>query len=120
VLDDDSLGRDPDLFDHEPDHALTIGDLEGLGRIMELGEKPFQALGERDVGLGVEEFGLQGGELGLNRRFALAQGGHPRAELIERDQLFLVGFDQAGDPGPNARQLLRRNIPLHVTDMVGA
>jgi len=101
VFDDDGIWRDPDLFDHQPEHALTIGDLEGLGCIMELGEKPFQALGERYVRLSVEEFGLQGGELGLDRCLALAQGRHPRAEFIERDQLLLVGFDQAGHPGPN-------------------
>jgi hypothetical protein len=41
VLDDDGVRPDPDLFDHQPDDALAIGDLEGLGSIMELGEKAF-------------------------------------------------------------------------------
>ena len=85
VPDDDRVGPDPHLFDHQPQHALTIGDLEGLSRILELGEKPFQALGERHVRLGVEAFGLQGGELGLEGRFSVAQGRQPRPELIERE-----------------------------------
>ena len=65
VPNDDRVGPDPDLFDLQPEHALTIGDLEGLGGVMELGEKPFQALGERHVRLGVEEVRLQGGEVTL-------------------------------------------------------
>ena len=106
--DDDGVGPYLDFLHHEPEHALTIGDLEGLGGIMELGEKTFKALGERHVRLGVEEFRLQGGELGLGRRLAVAQGRHARAELIERDQLLLIGFDQPGDRGPVRSNVLSR------------
>jgi hypothetical protein len=58
--------------------------------------------------------------LGLEGRFSLAQGRHPRAELVERDQLLLVGFDQAGPPGPNPSQILGRDVTLHVADRVRA
>jgi hypothetical protein len=56
VPDDDGVGPAPDLFDYQSEHALTVGDLEGLGGILELGEKPLQALGERHVRLGIEAF----------------------------------------------------------------
>ena len=120
VPDDDRVGPDPNLFDHQPKHALTIGNLEGVGGIMQLAKKRFQALGQRHVRLGVEEVRLQGGKLGLDRGFSVAQERHACPELIERDQLFLVGFDQAGHPGPGASQVLGRDVALHVTDMIDA
>jgi hypothetical protein len=120
VLDDDGVGPNLDLFDDQPDHALPIGHPEGLRGIMELREKAFEVLGERHVRVGVEELGLQGGELRLDGRLALAQGRHPRPELVERDQLLLVGFDQARHRGPDPGEFLGRDVALDVANVVGA
>jgi hypothetical protein len=47
VFDDDRLGSDLDLFDHQPEHALAIDDIERSGSIVELRQEAFEALGER-------------------------------------------------------------------------
>jgi hypothetical protein len=111
VPDDDRVGPDPDLSNHQPEHALTIGDLEGLSGIMELGEKPLEALGERHVRLGVEELRLQGSELGLEGRLSVEQGRHARAELIERDQLLLVGCQCRSSGAASSRRKTRFRRP---------
>ena len=49
----EGVGPDLDLFDDQPQDALAIGDPQGLRGLVELGEKAFEALGERDVRLGV-------------------------------------------------------------------
>ena len=55
-----------------------------------------------EVGLGVVQLGVEAVELGLQRGLAFAQGGHPGAQLVERDELFLVGLDQPLDRGAGA------------------
>jgi hypothetical protein len=92
----------------------------GLGGIMEIGEKTFEAAGECHLRLGVEDLCSQSRERGLDRRSPLAQGRHARPELIGRHQLLLVGFDQARDSSQNPGQFLRRDITWDVADMVGA
>ena len=67
--------------------------------------KPFEGVGELEVGLGVVQLGVERVELGLERGLAFAQGGHPGAQLVERDELFLVGLDQAGDRAVGAGEV---------------
>ena len=65
----------------------------------------FEGVGELEVGLGVVQLGVEAVELGLQRGLALAQRGHPGAELVERDELFLVGLDQPLDRGAGAGEV---------------
>ena len=44
-------------------------------------------------------------ELRLHGRFALAECGHPDAEFLECEQLFLVGLDQACARAADAHEL---------------
>ena len=44
MLDDDRVGPDLYLFDHQPQHALAIGHPEGLRGTVEFGEKAFETL----------------------------------------------------------------------------
>ena len=53
------------------------------------------------------QLGLERVELGAESRLALAQLGHPRAEFLECDQLFLVTVDQ-----PPQRVLRAREVAL--------
>jgi hypothetical protein len=43
----EGVGPHLHLLEKEPDDALAIGQREGLGTLVELGEKPFEALGQR-------------------------------------------------------------------------
>src|SRR5213592_4496166 len=40
AFDDDGLGSNPDFFNHQPEHTLTIGHIKRLGRTGELARRP--------------------------------------------------------------------------------
>jgi hypothetical protein len=63
----------------ESDDPLAIGKREGVGGLVELSEKTFQALGQRYVRLGVRQLRLEGGQLRCGRRLSLAQRWHALA-----------------------------------------
>src|SRR5262249_26063468 len=76
--------------------------------------KIFEALGKGDVGLGIQQLGLERSELTLDGHLAMAERGHPRPELVERNQLFLIGLDQPRDRSPDANQFLGGDVTLDV------
>ena len=88
------VAADQDFADDEPQDALLAGGVELVQTVSEAAEEPFEGVGELEVGLGVVQLGVDAVELRLECRLALAQRGRVRAELVERDQLFLVGLDQ--------------------------
>ena len=71
----------------------------------EAAEEPFEGVGELEVGLGVVELGVERVELGAQGALALAQRRHPGAQLVEREELFLVGLDQARDRAASAGEV---------------
>ena len=81
----------------EPEDALLFVEVELVETVGETAEEAFEGVGELEVGLGVVQFGVERVELGAERGLAFAQRGHPGAQFVEREQLFLVGLDQAGD-----------------------
>ena len=99
------VAADQDFADDEPQDALLVGDVELVQAVGEAVEEPFEGVGELEVGLGVVQLGVERVELGLQRVLAFAQGGHPGAELVERDQLFLVGLDQPLDRAGGAGEV---------------
>src|ERR1019366_291555 len=105
VPDGDLLGSDEDVLDQQPQHALAFGDARALGVAAELGEEAFQVVGELEVGLAVGELGIEGGGLAAQVRFAGSQGGHPGAQLVDGDQLFLERLDHPGDRGRSLGEL---------------
>jgi hypothetical protein len=74
VADEDAFGADEDVFDEQAQDALLLGDGGGADVGAELGEEVFEAGGQLEVGLAVDELCGQGIELG-------AQGGLVGAEL---------------------------------------
>jgi hypothetical protein len=90
------VSADEDFADDESQDSLLAGDVELVEAVGETAEEAVDRVGELEVGGGVVQLGVEAVELGLQGGLARAQGGHPVAELIERDQLFLVGLDQSG------------------------
>src|SRR5436189_152073 len=82
-----------------PNDALAFLDGQVLGVLGEAGKELFEVLSELEVGLGVVQFGVERVELGGDRGLAFTQRRHAGAELVECDELFLVGLDQAGAAG---------------------
>ena len=99
------VAADQDFADDEPHDALLAGDVELVQPVGEAAEERVEGVGELEVGLGVVQLGVEAVALGLERALALAQCGHPGAELLERDELFLVGLDQPLDRGAGAGEI---------------
>src|SRR3954469_8912297 len=78
----------------------------GGGRVAaQAGEEAFEVFGQLEVGLSVDELGSQRVELG-------AQAGFAGTQLVEGDQLFLVGLDQPGDGRAGLGQCLFQAVLL--------
>jgi hypothetical protein len=75
MIDDKGVRSDLDLLDHEAEDPLAIDDLQRLRRGVELRQKSFEALGEGDVGVGIQYFGLECREGGVHRRLSLTEWG---------------------------------------------
>src|SRR4051812_2614485 len=95
--DGDLVGADEDVFDEQPQDALTFGNGGGGGLGAQVGEEVLEAVGELKVDLAVGQLGVEGLNLLAQAVLAGAQRGHAGAQLIEGDQLLLVGADQPVD-----------------------
>ena len=95
--DGDLLGSDEGVLDEQAQHALAFGDGGGVRAVPQAGQEAFEVVGEFELDLAVGELGVQGVDLGAQAGFAAAQVGYPGAQLVDADQLFLVGLDHAGD-----------------------
>jgi len=99
VPDGDLLGGDEDVLDEQAQHVLALFHAGGFGLVVELAEEALQVVGEFEVDLTIGDLGVQGVDLGVQGCFAGPQVGHPGAQLIDGDQLFLECLDHAGDRG---------------------
>jgi hypothetical protein len=106
VADEDAFRADEDVLDEQAQDALLFGDGGGGGVVAEAGEEVLEAGGELEVGLAVDELVGQGVELAAQAGLAGTQLGGAFAQLVEGDQLFLVGLDQPGDGGGGLGQCL--------------
>ena len=99
------IAADQDFADDEPQDPLLVVEGQLVEAVAEAGEEALQGVGELEVGLGVVQVRIERVELGLERALALAEGGHPGAQLLERDQLFLVCLDQPFDRAGGAGEV---------------
>jgi hypothetical protein len=99
------FAADQDFADDEPQDPLLFVEVELVEAIVQAAEEAFEGVGEFEVGLGVVQLGFERGELGLEGGLAVAQRRHTGAELVEGDQLFLVGLDQPFDRSGRAGEV---------------
>jgi hypothetical protein len=97
VPDGDLVGADEDVFDEQPQDALTFGDVGCGGLVVQSGKEVLDVVGEGQIDLTVGELDVEGLDLLADASFAVAEFGHPGSKFIESDQLFLVGGDQSFD-----------------------
>ena len=100
MADGDFVLGDQNLLHEEPDDTLPFGDVQGFGGCgrAQPRQKAGQGLGETEIGLpilGAIDGGLQ---LAMQSLFLAVQLGRSVAQLVDGDQLFLIGRDQAVDP----------------------
>src|SRR6266545_3468021 len=91
VPDGDLLGSDEDVFDEQPQHALSFLDGGCLGFGVELGEEAFEVRSEGEVGLPV-------GELVVDRLDLVVQVGFPGAQVSLLSISVQISFGSASMP----------------------
>jgi hypothetical protein len=94
VANGDVVVAQEDLAHDEPHDLLALLDRELVGVRRQARAERVERFGELEVGLCVVQLGVERVQLGTERRLASAEVGHAGAELLERDQLFLVAVDQ--------------------------
>ena len=88
---------DQNLLYEEADDTLPLGDVQGFGGRAQPRQKVCQGFGEAEIGLpilGAIDGGLQ---FAMQRLFLPAELRRSVAQLVDGDQLFLIGRDQAVD-----------------------
>ena len=99
------VAADQNFADDESQDALLLVEGQLVQAVVEATEEPLEGVGEFEVGLGVVQLCVERVELGAERGLALAQRGHPGAELCEGDELFLVCLDQPLDRAGGAGEV---------------
>ena len=97
MADSDFVLGDKYLLHEEPDDTLPFGDVQGFGGRTQPRQKAGQSLGEPKISLsilGAIDSGLQ---FAMQRLFLTAELGRSVAQLVDGDQLLLIGRDQAVD-----------------------
>src|SRR5579863_4258098 len=92
---DDCIVADEHLLDDETDDALPFQDVERVGRVTQSCEECRERLGQAQEHGAVAGLIGDGLQLGAHDLLPLAQRGHALAQLLERQQLFLVGVENA-------------------------
>jgi hypothetical protein len=112
VPDGDLVGSDENVFDKQPQHALTFsnGGQHGLG--MELGKEALEVGGELEISLAVGELVVERLDLIAQVSFTSTKIGHTCAQLIDGDQLFAERLDHAGDGVAGLGQCGIQSFPL--------
>src|SRR5674476_1126251 len=97
VANGDLVGADEDVFDEQPQDPLALGHASGGSLVAQPGQEVLEVVGELEVDLTVGELGVQGVELVAQAGLAGPQLGHAGAQLVQGDQLLLVGADEPLD-----------------------
>ena len=97
MTNDDGVVTDEHLLDDEAHDALAFGDLERVGRGTQAGEEGRERIREAQECSAI--IGLVGNrlQLGAQLLFALPQRWHALAQLLKRQELFLISGEQPLD-----------------------
>ena len=93
MADDDFLLADQHLLDEEPDDALALRNVQGFGRRAQARQEAVQGLRDPEIGLPVLGLIDNGLQFAMQSLLLTAQLGHSGAELVDCDQLLLIGVD---------------------------
>src|SRR6266498_4088637 len=111
VADDHTVGTNQHLLDQQAQHPLPLGDRGGIRLVAQPRQEAVEGLGELEVGRLVDQLGVEGVKLGAHGLLLGAQGGHAASQLLQRQQLLLVGLQQPADGGGGAGLLALQPRP---------
>jgi hypothetical protein len=94
VPDDDRILADQNLLDQEANDALALLHIERVRGRTQPGKEGGKRFGETQISSSFGALVNQGLQFGVHGPLALPQFGHPGPELVQRDDVFLVGRQQ--------------------------
>ena len=97
MTDCDCIVAHQDVLDEQPDNPLAFRDIHGFGALTQPGEEVCQGLGEFQPDFLFSRLIDDGLPFGIDSLFLSSQRGHSRAQLIDCDQVFLIGLKQTID-----------------------
>ena len=113
MTDDDRVIADKHLLDDQAHDALALEDVQRVGGHTQPREERRERLREAQVRRALSGLFGEGVQLGAQRLLALAKGWHALAQLLQRQELLLIGGEQPLDALAHAHQLtLHRLLTL--------
>src|SRR6267378_4751594 len=120
VTNGDGVVPHQDVFDHEPDDSLALRDIKRLSSTAQAREERRESLRQSQEGcpiVGLVSDRLQFSTKGL---FTLAQRRHSFAQLLDRQECFLVGVEKSFHAFANMRQLSLQTLLTFLGRIAGA
>ena len=93
----DFFFADQHLLHEEPDDTLPFGNVQGFGGRTQPRQKAGQRLGEPEIGLPILRTIDDGLQFAMQSPLLTTEFGRSVAQLVDCDQLLLIGVDQAVD-----------------------
>ena len=109
MADGNGVGTNPDFFDQEAHDFLLLDDVERLGARAQSGAELRERLTQPQIAGLIDRRRLDRLLLRRDRLLLRPEGRHPRAQVLQRYQLVLVGRDQAVQ-GRRHTDLLPREV----------
>ena len=113
MANDDALRSDEHLSDKQPENPLTLRNRGAPGCLAQTGEEASEVLGELKIPLAIHGLGFERFELGLKGRGLLSELGRAAAQLVQGDQLLLIGLHEAVDGALRSSELALQLRLLH-------
>ena len=93
----DSVVADENVLDDQAHDALALDDVKRVGGAAQSGEERRESLGQAQERSAIGSLVGDRLQLGAQRLFALPQRGHALAQLLERQELLLIGVEKSFD-----------------------
>src|SRR6266853_3769192 len=105
VTNDDGVVPHQDVFDHEPDDSLALRDIKRLSGTAQACEERRESLRQSQEGCPIVGLVSDRQQFSAKGLFTLAQRRHSFAQLLDRQECFLVGVEKSFHAFANMRQL---------------
>src|SRR5712664_1794721 len=104
VANGDGVVPHQNVFDHEPYDSLALCDIKRLSSTAQAGEERRESLRQSQEGCPIVGLVSDRLQLSTKRLFPLAQRRHALAQLLDRQECFLVGIEKSFHAFANMRQ----------------
>src|ERR1700730_15982347 len=120
VTNGDGVVPHQDVFDHEPYDSLALRDIKRLSSTAQACEERRESLRQSQEGRPIVGLVSDRLQLSTKRLLTLTQRGHALAQLLDRQECFLVGVEKSFHAFANMRQLSLQTLLTFLGRIAGA